>query len=148
YASLRPAKNCDDGRIAMHMNVAITGGRGLLGAALAQVLAEAYSIRMAPEGDLCDTTVARQVVAGCQALIHLTALYPELPASVGAQQVLDRATRGTYVLLQAAVAAGVERVILGSTLALFERYPPDWAVGESWQPRPDVTDASQLAAYL
>jgi hypothetical protein len=24
-----------------------------------------------PEGDLCDETFARQVVAGCQALIHL-----------------------------------------------------------------------------
>src|ERR687886_636588 len=92
----------------MRMNLAIAGGRGLLGAPL----------------------------------------YPDLPTSARARQVLDRATRGTYVLLQAAVAAGVERVILGSTLALLERYPPGWAVGEAWQPRPDVTDLSQLAAYL
>ena len=99
------------------MNVAITGARGLLGAALARALADAYSIRVAPDGDLCDTTFARQVVAGCQALIHLAPLYPELPADARAQQVLDRATRGTYALLQAATAAGVELVILGSTLA-------------------------------
>jgi nucleoside-diphosphate-sugar epimerase len=130
------------------MNLAVTGGRGLLGAALARVLGDAYSVRVVPEGDLCDETFARQVVAGCQALIHLAPLYPDLPASVGAQQVLDRATRGTYVLFQAAVAAGVERVILGSTLALLERYPPGWAASEAWQPRPDVTDLSQLAAYL
>ena len=108
----------------MRMNLAITGGRGLLGAMLARVLGDAYSVRVAPEGDLCDETFARQTVADCQALIHLAPLYPDLPASARAQQVLDRATRGTYVLLQAAVAAGVERVILGSTLALLERYPP------------------------
>ena len=130
------------------MNLAITGDRGLLGAALARVLGDAYSVRVAPEGDLCDETFARQVVAGCQALIHLAPLYPDLPASVGTQLVLDQATRGTYVLFQAAVAAGVERVILGSTLALLERCPPGWAVSEAWQPRPDVTDLSQLAAYL
>jgi nucleoside-diphosphate-sugar epimerase len=132
----------------MRINLAITGGPGLLGAALARVLGDAYSVRVAPEGDLCDETFARQVVAGCQALIHLAPLYPDLPASARARQVLDRATRGTYALLRAAVAADVERVILGSTLALLERYPPGWAVGEAWQPRPDVTDLAQLAAYL
>src|SRR5437763_15395673 len=112
----------------MHMNVAITGGRGLLGAALARALADAYSIRVAPQGDLCDPTFADRVVAGCQALIHLAPLYPDLPASAGVQQVLDRATRGTYLLRQAATAAGVETVVLGSTLAPLGRYRPGWAV--------------------
>ena len=99
-------------------------------------------------GDLREEAFAAQVVDGVQALIHLAPLYPGLPEGAPEQEVLDRATRGTYVLLQAAVAAGVQRIILGSTLALFSRYPATWRVGESWQPLPDVTDVSQLAAYL
>src|SRR5688500_11108494 len=52
--------------------------------------------------------------------------------------LLDRATRGTYAALNAAVTAGVKRVVLVSTLALFERYPARWSVDESWRPAPDV----------
>ena len=33
-------------------------------------------------------------------------------------------------------AAGVGRVVLGSALALLERYPAAWAVAEAWRPRP------------
>jgi nucleoside-diphosphate-sugar epimerase len=73
----------------MRMNLAITGGRGLLGAALARALGDMYRVRMAAEGDLCDETFAGQVVAGCQALIHLAPLYPDLPASARGQQVLE-----------------------------------------------------------
>jgi nucleoside-diphosphate-sugar epimerase len=64
------------------------------------------------------------------------------------RDALDVATRGTYVLLNAAVEAGVRRVVLGSTLALFERYPLDWSVTEAWRPLPDVAAVPHLAAYL
>jgi len=88
------------------------------------------------------------VVYGADALVHLAPIAPDLPAGAADQELLDLATRGTYVLLQAAVAAGVRRVVLGSTLALMERYPASWAVSETWRPQPDVTDVAQLAAYL
>ena len=102
---------------------------------------------MAPEGDLRDEGFAREMVAGAAALIHLAPLYPDVPREPE-REALDRATRGTYVLMHAAVAAGVRRVVLGSTLGLMEPYPATWAVGEAWQPLPDVTDVSVLAAYL
>jgi nucleoside-diphosphate-sugar epimerase len=130
------------------MNIAITGGRSLLGRELARVLGADHAVRVAPEGDLRDEAFARQVVEGAQTLIHLASLYPDLPANASEREVLDRATRGTYVLMGAATAAGVQRVALGSTLALFERYPASWQVGEAWQPLPDVREVSQLAAYL
>ena len=130
------------------MKVALTGGRSVLGAALAQALDATYEVAAAPEGDLRDEAFARRVVDGAAALIHLAPLYPDLPPDAAEREVLDRATRGTYVLLNAAVAAGVRRVVLGSTLALFARYPASWAVSEAWQPLPDVTNAGQLAAYL
>ncbi|HEX2036509.1 MAG TPA: NAD(P)-dependent oxidoreductase [Chloroflexota bacterium] len=130
------------------MKVALTGGHSLLGTALERALAPAYELAVAGEGDLRDEAFAREVVDGAQALIHLAPLSPGLPAQASEREVLDLATRGTYVLLQAARAAGVRRVVLGSTLALMERYPPSWAVAESWQPIPDVTDVAQLAAFL
>ena len=37
-------------------------------------------------------------------------------------------------------------MVLGSALALLERYPAAWAVAEAWRPRPDPTDPAQLGA--
>src|SRR5437867_6168872 len=122
------------------MKIAITGGRSLLGRALAQVLAKEHEVQVAPEGDLREEAFAKQVVEGTDALIHLAPLHPDLPAGASEREALDRATRGTYLLMRAAVAAGVRRIVLGSALALFERYPATWRVGESWQPLPDVRD--------
>ena len=61
--------------------------------------------------------------------------------------VLDFATRSTYVLMQAGREAGVKRVVLVSTMAMFETYPFDYAVDEIWQPRPFAT-AQSLAPFL
>lgn len=135
------------------MKVAITrarAGRSLLGEALARALSEqGHEVAVAPEGDLRDGAYAARVVEGAEALIHLAPLSPDAPEPAPPErETLDLATRGTYVLLNAAVAAGVRRVVLGSTLALLERYPASWAITEAWQPLPDVTDVSQLAAYL
>src|SRR5919204_5626352 len=88
------------------MKVALTGARSVLGAALAQALAATYEVAVAPEGDLRDEAFARRVVDGAAALIHLAPLYPDLTPDAAEHEVLDRATRGTYVLLNAAVAAG------------------------------------------
>lgn len=129
------------------MHIAITSGRSLLGAALIATLRRSHDV-VAPDGDWRDETVVRRAVEGAEVLFHLAPIAPDLPAGATEQEVLDLATRGTYVLLKAAVAAGVRRVVLGSTLAMLERYPVHWAVSESWQPRPDVTDVGQVAAYL
>ncbi len=99
-------------------------------------------------GDLRDEAVARPLVEGAEALVHLAPIAPGLPDGTTEQEIMDHATRGSYVLLGAAVAAGVRRVVVGSTLDLFERYPASWAVSETWQPLPDVTNMGQLAAHL
>src|SRR5918994_35920 len=130
------------------MKIALTGGRSLLGGVLAQALAGSgeHEVVLVPEGDLRDEAFAQRAVRGVRALIHLAPLYPDAAASE--QDEIDHATRGTYVLLNAALDAGVGRVILGSTLDLFERYPAAWNVGESWQPLPDVKETRELAVYL
>ena len=130
------------------MKITLTGGRSLLGGVLAQALASdgQHEVVLAPEGDLRDEAFAQRVVRVAEALIHLAPLHPDAVASD--QDEIDQATRGTYVLLNAALEAGVTRVVLGSTLDLFERYPATWNVGESWQPLPDVHKTRELAVYL
>ncbi|HXI16988.1 MAG TPA: NAD-dependent epimerase/dehydratase family protein [Chloroflexota bacterium] len=142
------------------MKIIITGGRSLLGQALEQALAGEHQVTLAPPGDLRDEAFAAGIVRGAEALIHLATLSPDVPHmsqvsntpnGSSEREVLDLATRGTYVLLNAAAGAGVRRVITGSTLAMFEHYPEAWRPVESWQPLPDVTDPAavhQLAAYL
>ncbi len=60
---------------------------------------------------------------------------------------LDDATRGSFVLANAARQAGVERFILASTLDIFDRFPSHWQINEVWRPRP-TPDISQLSPWL
>ena len=91
-------------------------------------------------------TFAEQVVAdAATALVHLAPIAPADPASD--LDRLDDATRGTYHLLLAAAAAGVQTVVLGSTLDLLAAYPGAWHVTEQWAPRPAPT-LEHLAPYL
>src|SRR5688500_10518547 len=100
-------------------------------------------------GDLRDPAAVEHALSGIDALV-LAVPQPQ-PDGDGWKaefDLLDRATRGTYVALNAAVKAGVRRVVLLSTLALLERYPAHWVVDDSWRPVPDVERVDQLAAYL
>ena len=49
---------------------------------------------------------------------------------------MDLAMRGIRNLIVESVRASVPRVIVGSSLALFDRHPPHWDVTEMWRPRP------------
>jgi nucleoside-diphosphate-sugar epimerase len=61
---------------------------------------------------------------------------------------LDRATRGTYDVLRAAVIAGATKVVcLSSMAALFKSYPPDLRVDVQYAPRPSAC-AEGLSAHL
>jgi nucleoside-diphosphate-sugar epimerase len=101
------------------------------------------------QGDIRNEEDDRTAIAGMEGLIHV----PELSNFTSAddvhreQEILDFHTRGTYNLMQAAVAAGVHRVVYAGTLALMESYPVDWAVTEGWRPKPRP-EAWQVARYL
>jgi len=88
------------------------------------------------------------LVSGIDAVLHLS-VYDSAPLQgVRAEQErLDMAARGTYVLLMEARKAGVARVVLASTLSLFDTYAEDYVVDESWRPMPKA-DAESLAPYL
>jgi nucleoside-diphosphate-sugar epimerase len=136
----------------------ITGANSPLGRALITALTPHSPIRAvdiafdAPldgatclAGDLRDAEFAAQAADGASAIVHLEPLYTRF---VDDHDSLDYATRGTYLLADAAAKANVARFILGSSLRI---YPPAltarYHVNESWRPRPG-TDLDSLCAWL
>lgn len=141
------------------MQLLITGGNGHFARAVGVALSSTMNVRLfdaefsAPlpvgiatlRGDLRDPDAVAAAVAGVDAIIHLAPL-AVLP---GMDEVtaLDLATRGSYVLMKAANAAQIERIILGSTLALFDQMPAHWKIDEDWRPQP-TPELDQLCPWL
>ena len=147
------------------MRIAIAGVAGPVGRALTAALGADHDLLLAGvtagargtpgapsgaavlDGDLRDPEVARRLVEGQGALIHLAAHPDAWPAGRPDGETLDVCARGTFLVLRAAAQAGVPRVVLLSTLDLFEAYPPGWAVDETWRPRPG-TEMRELGPYV
>ncbi len=145
------------------MRILITGADTPLGGVVARALQGEHDLRLtgaqalAPAGlevlpytpaDLRDPPQVAPLVAGVEAVAHL-ALHalPATPDAAAEKQALDGAARGMYVLLHAALATGVRRVVLASRLDLMAAYPEEYLVDETWKPLPD-TSASQLSLYV
>lgn len=133
------------------MNILITGAASRLGRAIAAELDTEHTLRLLDstpippgdradfvQGDLMDPEAARQAVCGMDAVVHTGESPIELPADEleREQLLLDYATRGTHVLLSAAIKAGIRRFLYGSTLEIFRAYPDDVYISEMWKPRP------------
>ena len=84
-----------------------------------------------------------------EALIHTA--YPSYPLPDTSPQreeyLLDQATHGTHVLCQAAVDAGVKRILYASTLEIFSSYPDTVYISELYKPQPPP-EIHQMTRYL
>jgi UDP-glucose 4-epimerase len=120
--------------------VLVTGGSGFIGSHVLDKLVAAghepvnFDLLRSPhhngevewvEGSLLDPEQVRAALRGCDAVIHLAAwadvdLVIQDPTSAGAVNV-----RGTQVILDAARAEGIKRVVYGSTVWVYDK-----AVGE------------------
>ena len=143
------------------MQLLITGGDSAFARAVAVALAPHHVVRLFDDhfttppppgvaqltGDLREPDAVTPAVAGVDAILHLATLGQVQGTGVDAVRVLDYASRGAFVLMNAAREAGVGRVIVGSTLAFFDRLPNHWQVNEEWRPRPEPTLA-QLAPWV
>lgn len=106
------------------------------------------------ELDLREEADAERCCRGVSAVVHLEpfarlasrASESTAIAHTEAVDYLDAMARGTYNVFASAREAGVERVVLASTLALFDRYDPDYIVDEWWKPLPG-SDPTRLGAY-
>ena len=128
------------------MRIAVSGPTGRLAHALMASLSAAHDV-VPIEGVLRDAAVCRAAVEKCGAVIHLAAHPEGWPSGLSEGYVLDTCARGTFELMRAAVAARVPRVVLASTLEMFEAYPVGWAVHEGWRPHPS-TELRELGPFL
>ena len=87
-----------------------------------------------PEIDLADLEVARRVVRGAHSVVHLAA--DPSPRADFYGSLLDRNVKAPYNVLQAAVEAGVRRVILCSSINAVNGYPAQRQVRASDVPFP------------
>lgn len=143
------------------MKLAITGADQPLGAMLCKRLTDNHDI--IPIGAADDAGLdgyrradlnlppsAAAAIRGADMVVHTQPHDAVACAEAGAggdAELLERISRGTYVLVQAAVAAHIGRIVLISHMDLFERYPADFVVQPDWQPRPRP-EAASLAPYL
>ena len=111
------------------MKVLVTGANGFLGGKLLPLLAEQHQIRglvrtvsdsaqfdFAP-GDVRAFESVRTALEGMDAVIHLAAMTAK-PSAKDPLAAHDVNVKGTYNLAEAAVQAGVKRIVFASTIAV------------------------------
>jgi nucleoside-diphosphate-sugar epimerase len=145
------------------LKILITGAASPLAQEIITALDSAYEVRLLDDcppiegqqdadwvqGSLTDPQVAWQAVRNIDLLIHTGEPPPTLATDPGQceQTLLDLATRGTHVLLKAAIEAGLKRFIYGSTLEIFSGYPDTVYITEMHKPLP-TPDMPQMGRYL
>jgi nucleoside-diphosphate-sugar epimerase len=98
--------------------------------------------------DLNQPPAAADGIRGADIIVHAQPHDPAIgDGAAGEAQLLERISRGTYVLAQAAVEAGIGRLILISQISLFDTVSVDFVVTADWQPRP-APQATSLAPYM
>ena len=129
------------------MRALVTGGAGFIGSHVVdQLIAAGHEARILDlvvspwhdraevptvVGDLADEAAAAEAVSGCQAIFHLAAM-ADVNEVVTDPARTDRVNvRGTFTLLEAARAAGVERFLYASTI---------WVYGNAPGPEPHDED--------
>ena len=123
------------------MRILVTGGAGFIGShTVDAALAAGHSVRVVDDlstgssdnlpaavefisGSVTDPAAMRAAVAGCDAVIHLAALV-SVPHSLTEPAVTHLVnTTGTVVTAEAARQAGVQRLVLASTCAVYGDLP-------------------------
>jgi UDP-glucose 4-epimerase len=111
------------------MKVLVTGSAGHLGEALMRTFRAmsrpAVGVDIKPSactdrvGSICDRTFVAQSMQGVRTVIHSATLHKPHVATHTKQDFIDANITGTLVLLEAAIAAGVECFLYTSTTSTF-----------------------------
>ena len=139
------------------MNVLVIGADRPWGSLLATRLSADFEVvAIGSEVDLLERKSVDPVLEGVEAVVYAAAsdlsAVPAQADPIGdsEQVLLDEAARGTYVVLTAACAAGVEKVVLLSCLDLVRDYPEEYIVDPRWNaiPRAEAESLAPLMAEL
>jgi len=136
------------------MDILMTSAGAPLAQALAEALQPAHTVRLTErifvpnlanfaQSALHHDLSTNLLVRGLDAVVHVA---EPLPGDSEEQQI-DYLTRCTYNLCAAAVAEGVRRVVLLSTLDVMTAYDEQFTVTERWRPKPTAA-APILAKHL
>ena len=119
------------------MNILITGAASPVAQMAIAALKDAHTIRAidTADGDLRNAAYAASVLDGIDAILHFAPISLTLGTD---EDNLDLAARSTYHLAYTAAQKGVSRMILGSTLKLFDALPANYKVAPSWRPHPQA----------
>jgi nucleoside-diphosphate-sugar epimerase len=124
--------------------VLVTGPGGRIGPHILPTFKERYDLRLLdrkpvagePEAvvaDLSDIPTLKAAFAGCEAVLHLAATSDEAPFL---EELVPNNVVGVYNVYQAAVEAGVRRVVFASTVQTVSYYPREVTVEVTDPPRP------------
>ena len=125
------------------MTILITGSAGHLGEALMRTLratsqgARGIDIATSPftdrTGSITDRAFVRECMRGVRTVIHAATLHKPHVATHSLQEFVDTNITGTLVLLEEAVAAGVESFVFTSTTSTFgSALTPGEGMPASW----------------
>lgn len=123
----------------------LIAGNPAPGFANALAAAGGHDVQAFPGDVRGDPEAVKSALAGQEAVVYFAPGGSE--SATDPMDALDAATRGTFNLMNAAVAANVGRVVLVSTLAFFSRHPAAWNVDSTWRPRP-APDPAELFPWL
>lgn len=133
------------------MRILLTGACGVLGRAIREAAGQAHEfvlLDVAPQveadggirGSFADQDAILRAARGCDAIIHTAAMHGHSYGAPGCQFIQTNVLGAEY-LFQAALHAGIRRVVMSSTMEI--TIGRDWAaygtavVDESLPPRPD-----------
>jgi len=136
--------------MSVSRKVVVTGTAGNLGSHLVPLLVadrfEVKGIDVAepasppPQGssfekvDLADSEAARRAIEGCDFVVHCASIFPRLPYKD--HEYIDNNIKGTWNVYTAAVALGIDRIVLTSSVNAVGNVnipPAAWPVKEESQ---------------
>ena len=144
------------------MKVLLTGAAGYIGSTVARELEKKNDVRgvdMRPISELNDSRVVDlnsydavyEALAGIDTVAHLAwPLSKSAESAIGDHSHLGVGVRGTFHLLKAVVARGVERVVFQSTINITNPSQDAWRLTEDELPQPthEYEVAKSLAEEL
>jgi UDP-glucose 4-epimerase len=145
--------------------VLVTGGAGFIGSHVVDKLLAAghepriFDVRVSPYrehvgveavlGSVCDLDALIEAMRGCDAVMHLAAAADVGEVAKAPVESEELNTRGTLTVLQAARAAGVERVIYASTIWVYSDVPAETVDEDTaLHPPAHLYTATKLAGEL